>query len=176
MNADESTDVRETIPAIAADTKLLTRYLAAGLDKLFAGITGIVFYGLAGSLWPREGRPEYQSYLIAMGCYLLFFVLCEATTGRTPGKFFSGLIVVSRSGNRCSATQALVRNLLRVVDEFPLGILLFLLGVTPAGFFILISGHRQRLGDLIAGTYVIDVIDAKRFLRTTQQVASQSSV
>ena len=172
MDTGRNTEEQETIPAIAADTKLLTRYLAAGLDKLIAGIAGVVFYGLAGSLWPREGRPEYQSYLIAIGCYLAFFVLCEAATGRTPGKFFSGLVVVSRSGNRCSVTQAIVRNLFRVVDEFTPGIALFLLGVTPAGLFMLLSSHRQRLGDFIAGTYVIDAIDANRFLRTTQHVAS----
>lgn len=68
--------------------------------------------------------------------------------GQTVGKRLLRLRVVDAGGLRLEASQVLVRNLLRFVDGLPA---LYLLG----GITCLISRHRQRLGDLAAGTVVI---------------------
>ncbi len=68
--------------------------------------------------------------------------------GQTVGKRLLRLRVVDAGGLRLEASQVMVRNLMRFVDALPL---LYLLG----GITCVVSRHRQRLGDLAAGTVVI---------------------
>jgi uncharacterized RDD family membrane protein YckC len=68
--------------------------------------------------------------------------------GQTVGKRLLGLRVVDASGFRLEPSQVIVRNLMRFVDGLP-G--LYLVG----GIACLVNRHRQRLGDLAAGTVVI---------------------
>lgn len=68
--------------------------------------------------------------------------------GQTVGKRLLGLRVVDAGGFRLEPSQVMVRNLMRFVDGLPA---LYLLG----GIACLVSRHRQRLGDLAAGTVVI---------------------
>ncbi len=68
--------------------------------------------------------------------------------GQTVGKRLMRLRVVDAGGLRLEPSQVIVRNLLRFLDALPA---LYLLG----GITCLVSRHRQRLGDLAAGTVVI---------------------
>ncbi len=68
--------------------------------------------------------------------------------GQTVGKRLLGLRVVDAGGFRLEPSQVIVRNLMRFVDGLPA---LYLLG----GITCLVNRHRQRLGDLAAGTVVI---------------------
>jgi uncharacterized RDD family membrane protein YckC len=79
---------------------------------------------------------------------LLYYTLLEGLTGRTLGKFVTGVRVVdARTGRAPGLLSALVRTLLRLID----GILAYLVG-----FLIVInSGRRRRLGDMAARTLVI---------------------
>ena len=165
MSVESDTPYAELILEIAADSKLLPRFFASVIDKILACGVGLVFYGLAGSIWPRQGRAEYASLLIALGCYILYFVLCEAVTGRTVGKFLNGLVVVSRDGHRCSTFEALVRNVFRAFEDIPIPIGMFICGLT-----IFLTSYRQRIGDLVAGTFVIDILDADRIARRAMRV------
>jgi uncharacterized RDD family membrane protein YckC len=80
---------------------------------------------------------------------LLYMALAEwMWRGQTVGKRLLRLRVVDAGGLRLAASQVIVRNLMRFVDALPL---LYLLG----GVTCLVSRHRQRLGDLAAGTVVI---------------------
>lgn len=82
--------------------------------------------------------------------WLAYYIALEALFGATVGKWASGLRVVDRSGRqRPSLWQAVVRNLLRVVDGLPSA---YLLGAGIA----LGSSMRQRLGDHLAGTLVLE--------------------
>jgi uncharacterized RDD family membrane protein YckC len=83
--------------------------------------------------------------LIAIAIYLIHTTLCELISGRTLGKFFVGLQVVAIDGKRARIGSILIRNLLRVIDVFPI----------PLALLILTSPMRQRLGDLLGGTIVI---------------------
>jgi uncharacterized RDD family membrane protein YckC len=68
--------------------------------------------------------------------------------GQTVGKRIVGLRVLSLAGTRVGFVQAVVRNLVRVVDLLP-G--LYLVG----GCAALLDPHGRRLGDLAAGTVVV---------------------
>jgi uncharacterized RDD family membrane protein YckC len=91
-----------------------------------------------------------------MGLFLvaLFFVwwgygaTCEVlANGRTAGKAALGLRVVSQTGLSINPPQAILRNLLRIVDVAPP----FFPGVVAMAF----TRRLQRLGDLAAGTMVV---------------------
>jgi hypothetical protein len=64
------------------------------------------------------------------------------------GKRLIGLRVVDARGLRLEPSQIVVRNLMRALDALPA---LYLVG----GVACVISRHRQRLGDLAAGTVVV---------------------
>lgn len=89
--------------------------------------------------------PLCMAFLALM---FLYFVLLEGLTGRTPGKWVLQLRVVSTDGGRPGLTKALLRNVLRVVDNLPaVGILGAILIVT--------SPDGARFGDRVAGTRVV---------------------
>jgi uncharacterized RDD family membrane protein YckC len=80
---------------------------------------------------------------------LVYMMLAEwLWRGQTVGKRLLRLRVVDAAGLRLEPSQVIVRNLMRFLDALP-G--LYLLG----GITCLVSRHRQRLGDLAAGTVVI---------------------
>jgi uncharacterized RDD family membrane protein YckC len=71
-----------------------------------------------------------------------------ATRGRTPGMYALGLRVVGDDGSPERFRQALVRGLTSVVE-------IWLFTGLPALIASLISSRGKRLGDLFAGTFVI---------------------
>lgn len=91
----------------------------------------------------------FWANIAALVAYTAFF---ECLFGRTPGKHLSGLRVRSARGGRASAAQALLRNLLRGLDMFPLPIgFPGVVGLVAA----LLGPRRQRIGDRFAGTVVL---------------------
>jgi uncharacterized RDD family membrane protein YckC len=89
------------------------------------------------------------------GVFVLFLVLSlayytigEGLTWRTLGKQLLGVHVVKLSGEQCSWSDAVLRNVLRVIDGFPVFYLV--------GFIVLLASVRsQRVGDHAADTIVI---------------------
>ena len=87
--------------------------------------------------------------LIGFALYWGYFTLFEAFwNGRTPGKRLARIRVIQRSGRGIGLFEAMTRNLLRVVDQFPL---VYAVGVIT----IFLTKQHQRLGDLAAGTLVV---------------------
>lgn len=81
--------------------------------------------------------------------YLVYGGLTEwFWRGQTIGKKLLGLRVVDARGLRLEPAQVVVRNLMRFIDAMPA---LYLVG----GVACVFSRHRQRLGDLAAGTVVV---------------------
>lgn len=83
---------------------------------------------------------------LVWGGYFLFFEL--VMHGQTPGKRSMKLRVIREDGTPASATDLIVRNLLRLVDFLPA---FYGLGGVVAFFHPM----HQRLGDLAAGTIVV---------------------
>jgi len=69
--------------------------------------------------------------------------------GQTPGKRLAGIRVLTVDGQPINGLQAVLRNLLRVVDWLPVF-------VFPAGLIAAaVTQRMQRLGDLACGTMVV---------------------
>lgn len=111
--------------------------------------------------------------IIGIVVLLLFFLLSwfygiyfeTRFNGRTPGKMLMKLRVISVDGRPINATQAALRNLLRLADMcvlLPLrslgeeGPMAYVIPTLFIGFVSMsLTRRMQRLGDLAAGTMVI---------------------
>jgi len=95
--------------------------------------------------------PDFSEAIKAVAFFvisLLYMATAEwLWRGQTVGKRLLRLRVVDAGGLKLEASQVMVRNLMRFIDGLPA---LYLVG----GIACLASRHRQRLGDLAAGTVV----------------------
>ena len=83
-------------------------------------------------------------FFIYTGYFVLFETLWQ---GQTPGKRLTKIRVIRDDGRLISIEQATLRSVLRPFDDF-----LFL-----GAFLIMFSRQEKRLGNLAAGTIVIQV-------------------
>jgi len=149
-----------------------SRLLALAIDTAITGaLTGvlIVLAVVAGySLDVGEGRSTWASGLLVLAFFLVrwgYFIFFELLLrGQTPGKRALGIRVVRDGGLPLGARQAIIRNLLRVVDALPPP--LCIVGAVS----ILASHTGQRLGDLAAGTLVV----RERFRRAREAEAGSA--
>jgi uncharacterized RDD family membrane protein YckC len=133
-----------------------SRFLAVALDTLLQVATYILL-GLIAALLntlgflPTLGKQWGIAVLIFIGFLVQFgyYGAFEASwNGQTPGKRWTHLRVIQDSGRPISAYDAILRNLLRIVDWLPT---LYAVGIVT----ILVSGEKKRVGDYAAGTVVI---------------------
>lgn len=98
---------------------------------------------------------------------LFYHLFCEvATNGRSVGKIAMNCKVISADGGQPSLGQYLIRWVFRLID-FPYWIAFaVMLGVMPwwtmplsfAGLAcVIMTPHSQRIGDIVAGTLLIDL-------------------
>ena len=99
----------------------------------------------------RHFSGDWAYVFYTLGYFVVgtgYAILCEHFwKGQTLGKWVLGLRVLDQNGLELQFTQVALRNILRVVDTLPLGLV--------GGISILSTEHRQRLGDMAAGTVVI---------------------
>ena len=112
-------------------------------------------------------------YFLLRNFYFVFFELGRKAA--TPGKRALGLRVASRDGGQLTANAVLARNFMREIEfGLPLSFalsggegvsgIITLLGVIWSGiflFFPLFNRDKLRVGDLIAGTWVIHAPKSK---------------
>jgi uncharacterized RDD family membrane protein YckC len=130
-----------------------SRLLALGIDLAIQVILLFALFlivGLAISGNPANGATAGAVTLVVSVLIIVGYpVLWEALTrGASPGKFALGLRVVSDDGGPERFRQALVRGLAAVVE-------IWLLLGCPALISSLLSDQGKRLGDLFAGTFVV---------------------
>ncbi len=87
------------------------------------------------------------SGLLIAAIPFIYFTLLEGLFGATAGKMLLGLRVVQLDGSPITWREAIVRNLLRPIDE----IVFYLV----AAISVWNSPRRQRLGDRAADTVVV---------------------
>lgn len=86
------------------------------------------------------------AFVVSFSIYAGYFVFFETFwQGQTPGKRFAKIRVVRDDGRPVGLQQTMLRALLRPFDEF-----LFI-----GAFLIMFARREKRLGDLAAGTIVI---------------------
>jgi uncharacterized RDD family membrane protein YckC len=133
-----------------------SRFLALSLDMLLQVTIAVAVMAAVSGTWSligsRSGGGPWYVAILIIAAFLLFygyFAAFEAFWhGQTPGKRLIGLRVLSVTGRPARVEEAILRNLLRVVDQLP--------GVYAIGILtMLISSRNQRLGDLAAGTVVV---------------------
>lgn len=71
--------------------------------------------------------------------------------GYTLGKWLCRIRVIDGNGQPPVLLQVILRNLCRLIETNP-----FLLGPLPAAVIFIFSPRSQRMGDMLARTYVIE--------------------
>ncbi len=158
-----------------------TRASAFILDMLILLISLILTTVAIGLLGIAKARGELFMVLWLIGAFVLrngWFILFEmGGRGATPGKRLLGLRVAARDGGRLTGGAVIARNALREIEVFlPLSFLamqaaqdmadgfltIFALAWTGIFlFFPLFNRDRLRVGDLLAGTWVVNNVRAK---------------
>ena len=150
MNAIAHASALPTSGPKLDNRRVLAALIDLGVLALGAGLIGFV----AGAL--NGGEVEFTPALdvILLGWALYYYFACESGGGQTIGKRLMRLRVVRADGGHAGMGEILVRTILRVID----GIALYLVGLVV----MLVTGERrQRLGDLAAGTIVVDANEAQ---------------
>src|ERR1051325_2111811 len=143
--------IEELAIKTARSTLLFRRWLGCWIDfVVVASFLLIPDYFLGNELYQK-------TIAIWLLLVVLYFPLFEGLTGRTVGKAIVGTRVVDASGRPPGIWRACVRTLTRILEVNPL-----IAGGIPAGLFVAFSKTKQRLGDAMAGTYVVLMEDVTR--------------
>ncbi len=127
---------------LSACLLLAINLLAIAAAATFPGIGGL---RSAAGAW-IEAALLLAQFGVLWGYHVAFEVLWD---GQTPAKRWLGLRVVRDGGYSVTLAAAALRNLVRVLDAQPL--FFYAVGCASA----LISQRGKRLGDLVAGTLVV---------------------
>lgn len=115
-----------------------------------------VGYEEATYMWFRHPSLELapQYFLIglvgALGIYTALVIVPQILWGTSPGKCLLGLRTIQTTLRPCSMVNGLTREFMLVIDCANF------LCWTPGILSIALTDHRQRLGDLVADTIVIE--------------------
>jgi hypothetical protein len=103
-----------------------------------------------------DGSTLWRPWALFVAYGVLTFVVIEGLAGASIGKLIVGLRVVRSDGRAAGLPRAAVRFALWIVDAFPY--CFPLVGLIAGGSS---SGHR-RVGDMLAGTFVVGTAFAGR--------------
>ncbi len=100
--------------------------------------------------WPAFGEARGVGDMrLGLGCaglFILHTAVGETFWGRSAGKLLTGLWVLDLNGHYAPAWRIVIRGLLKIMEL-----------IAPSMFaLVLFSPFRQRLGDLTAGTVVVE--------------------
>ncbi len=129
--------------AVALDTLLqFGVYIVLGLIAAMVSSVGI--FSTLGKQWGLA-ILGFIAFAVQFGYFATFEIVWN---GQTPGKRWTHLRVIQDSGRPITAYDAILRNLLRIVDNLPI---LYAIGIVT----MLISKENKRVGDYAAGTVVV---------------------
>jgi uncharacterized RDD family membrane protein YckC len=125
------------------------RVLAAIVDLAIVAAGSVVILFAADALSSDTGDVRGALSAVILGWALYYYFALESGDGQTVGKKLMKLRVVRADGRPVGMNEIAVRTVLRVVD----GIGLYIVGL----IVMLATGQRrQRLGDMAAGTIIVD--------------------
>lgn len=135
-----------------------SRFLAAMIDSILivVGMVVVNFTGLLLTTFLGLGEETaapavvlallgFLSFLVFWGYYILFEIIWN---GQSPGKRWLRLRVLRIDGTPITAREAVIRNLVRIIDFLPV-----FYGVGLVAMFV--NRRDRRLGDFTAGTLVV---------------------
>lgn len=127
---------------------LLDAFLQVALFALIGMWAAARWGGVTPSGFSMEGPRALIPMALALAAGFLYLWLMEGLFGATLGKAVLAIQVRRKDASPCTLAASLVRNLARIIDYLPVVYLL--------GFFVaLFSRLRQRVGDHLAGTVVV---------------------
>lgn len=150
-------------------------------------MTGLGLGFLISAMSPGSANVAFAFWLVffffVRNFYYIFFEIGQRAA--TPGKRILGLRVAARDGGRLTANSVLARNFIREIEvglpfQFALmggdqfGAWMGLFGLLWSGVFLLFpifNKDKMRVGDLIAGTWVIKAPKAKLMQDITSAAA-----
>ena len=134
----------------ASGPKLDNRRVLAGLvDLIIVGIGAAVVLTAGTALAGDNSDVQGSLRFVLLGWALYYYFALESGDGQTVGKKLMKLRVVRADGRPVTMRDVGVRTVLRVID----GIGAYIVGL----IVMLVTGEkRQRIGDLAAGTIVVD--------------------
>ena len=133
-----------------------SRFLATLIDQLWLllirVLVGLIGFAFVSAL----DFDEEATSVVGAVAVLIFFVLGWGYyiffeinwNGQTPGKRRLGIRVIKMNGLPLSSSEAVIRNLMRIVDGLPAS---YGVGIVTMFF----NKQARRVGDLTAGTLVI---------------------
>jgi uncharacterized RDD family membrane protein YckC len=164
-------EASERAAAFLLDAAIMAGILIALTVVAVGAVAGVAT--AAGGAAGKGATIQVVMVIWLLGFFLLrnaYFILFELTPkAATPGKQALGLRVAARNGGRLTADAIFARNAMRELEVFlPLTFLvsrasqvdawLNLLGIVWCSIFVffpLFNRDRLRVGDLVAGTWVV---------------------
>ncbi len=180
----------ERVPLAFALASIGNRFLAVTVDHflqflalfltywLFAWLAGVGADDAFDQIFAAEMSKWTIAifFIVASVIFSGYFVIFEwLFNGQTPGKRFLKLRVIREDGRPITFWEALVRNVLRMVDAFP-GLVVPIYSIGLIALFL--SGRDQRVGDMFAGTVVVRETsdEAPSFDETFREEISDSAM
>src|SRR5687767_3946448 len=136
--------IAQVSAAPVSGPKLDNRRVAAAIIDLLIVSVGAVAILVAGD--SLSGDRQSALGAVILGWALYYFFATESGEGQTLGKKVMKLRVVRADGRPASMGEIAVRTVLRVIDNYLVGMIVMLAT----------GERRQRIGDLAAGTIVVD--------------------
>jgi uncharacterized RDD family membrane protein YckC len=136
--------IAQVSAAPVSGPKLDNRRVAAAIIDLLIVSVGAVAILVAGN--SLSGDRQSALSAVILGWALYYFFALESGDGQTLGKKVMKLRVVRADGRPAGMGEIAVRTILRVIDNYLVGLIVMLAT----------GERRQRIGDLAAGTIVVD--------------------
>jgi len=111
--------------------------------------TGVTCVQIGSHVYSVSGARMSLLWFAGLASAFLDFVVLPGVTGASIGKLMLGLRTVDANGALCGFGKAFGRTILLIVDLF------FLIGL----FIMIGSRPHKRIGDNVAGTFVVDASD-----------------
>jgi len=121
------------------------------LVVLLLSSAALRWLGVAEATVNARGDALAATLAVCSALFFVYFVVSEAATGQSFGKLLLRIAVVRRDGRRPGLGRSVARNLLRPWPFFvPAACLV-------GSLCVLLTRSSRRLGDMLAGTLVVDL-------------------
>ena len=136
------------------------RSYAFVIDWHIRTVAALAWYMASSSILYQElvvSEPDATYFFVVaaptVAIYILYHLVLEVATGRTPGKRIAGVRIVTVHGQAPGIGALAIRNVLRILDS----LLFYAVGLVS----VLVTRQSVRIGDIAAGTLLVYDGDAK---------------
>lgn len=163
VKLDTGFNIELSLPIAPFHKRLIAWVIDLLIQFAYLWIVSEIISGLVGSGW--EGRHKWLAILVSLPVFL-YHLICEITLdGQSFGKKALQIKVITTGGGQPSVSQYIIRWAFKPID-FPIWLLAGIgYGAWPAWVFIFLfagvlcivfTHNSQRIGDVIAGTVLIN--------------------